>query len=309
MLDANVSAVRHFSRYYTRRIGVLEDSLLGSGLSLPQGRVLFEIAEAGGGEATPGYLCQALGLDGGYMSRLISQLEGLELVVRRPSTRDGRSISLALTPRGQLAKAQIDLASRSEISKLLLRLPASRQRRIVEAMRVIETELETEVGASSPTARLRDPRCGDMGWVVHRHGALYHQEYGWDQSFEALVAKIAGEFILQFDPQRDCCRIAELHGQIVGSSFVVRTEIADVAKLRLVYVEPSMRGTGLGRRLVEDCMAFSRRAGYRRMTLWTNDPLVAARHLYQRLGFELIASEPVTAFGQAMMSETWERDL
>ena len=150
---------------------------------------------------------------------------------------------------------------------------------------------------------------GDLGWVVHRHGVLYHNEYGWDQSFEVLVAQIASAFFQDFDPARDCCRIAEADGQVVGSAFVVRTERRGVAKLRMVYVEPNMRGTGLGRALVEDCMAFARRAGYRRMTLWTNDPLVAARHLYQRLGFEMTASEPVTAFGHVMMSETWERDL
>ncbi|MEZ5818375.1 MAG: GNAT family N-acetyltransferase [Hyphomicrobiaceae bacterium] len=158
-------------------------------------------------------------------------------------------------------------------------------------------------------AKLRAPRPGDIGWVVHRHGALYHLEYGWDWTFEALVAQVAAEFIEQFDPERDCCRIAEVDGYVVGSAFVVRTENPDIAKLRLVYVEPEMRGTGLGRRLVEDCMAFARAAGYRHMTLWTNDPLVAARGLYQRLGFVMTDAQPVTAFGHAMMSETWERAL
>ncbi len=157
--------------------------------------------------------------------------------------------------------------------------------------------------------RLRDPRPGDIGWIVHRHGALYNQEYGWDWTFEALVAKVAGEFIEQFDARREGCRIAECDGRIVGAAFVVRTGEPHVAKLRLVYVEPEMRGAGLGRLLVEDCMAFARQAGYRRMTLWTNDPLIAARALYQRLGFVMTASEAVTAFGVAMMSETWERDL
>lgn len=160
-----------------------------------------------------------------------------------------------------------------------------------------------------PAAVLREPEPGDIGWVIHRHGVLYNQEYGWDWTFEALVAKVAGEFIDRFDPTFDCCRIAEAGGRIVGSAFVVRGGDAGVAKLRLVYVEPQVRGTGLGRRLVEDCMTFARGAGYRRMTLWTNDVLVPARRLYQRLGFEMIAAEPYRGFGHDLVSETWERDL
>jgi GNAT superfamily N-acetyltransferase len=160
-----------------------------------------------------------------------------------------------------------------------------------------------------PSVVLREPRPGDIGWVVHRHGVLYNLEHGWDWTFEALVAKVAAEFVDTFEPTRDYCRIAEVDDRVVGSAFVVRTDIPDVAKLRLVYVEPETRGTGLGRQLVENCMAFARGAGYRRMTLWTNDPLIAARGLYQRLGFVMTASEPVTAFGHKMMSETWERDL
>lgn len=160
-----------------------------------------------------------------------------------------------------------------------------------------------------PPVILREPRPGDIGWVVHRHAVLYNLEYGWDWTFEALVAKVAGEFIDAFEQGRDYCRIAEMEGRVVGSAFVVRTDVSEIAKLRLVYVEPAMRGTGLGRRLVEDCMTFARGAGYRRMTLWTNDPLIAARGLYQRLGFAMTASESVTAFGHKMMSETWERDL
>ncbi|MEZ5854538.1 MAG: GNAT family N-acetyltransferase [Hyphomicrobiaceae bacterium] len=156
---------------------------------------------------------------------------------------------------------------------------------------------------------LRDPRPGDIGWVVHRHGVLYHVEYGWDWTFEALVSKVASEFIEGFDPARDCCRIAEVGGAIMGSAFVVDGGAAGVAKLRLVYVEPGMRGTGLGRMLVQSCMDFAREAGYRRMTLWTNDVLVPARALYQKLGFELVASEPYRSFGHDLVSETWDRDL
>ncbi|MDX2155678.1 MAG: GNAT family N-acetyltransferase [Hyphomicrobiaceae bacterium] len=164
-------------------------------------------------------------------------------------------------------------------------------------------------GPARPGHILRQPRPGDIGYVVHRHGALYHAEYGWDWTFEALVAKVAADFIERFDPARDCCRIAESDGRPVGSAFVVRSDTPHVAKLRMVYVEPGQRGTGLGRLLVEDCMSFARGAGYTRMTLWTNDVLVPARRLYQRLGFEMTATEPYRGFGQDLVGETWERDL
>jgi DNA-binding MarR family transcriptional regulator/GNAT superfamily N-acetyltransferase len=308
MLDANVSAVRHFSRYYTRRIGVLEDSLLGSGLTLPQGRLVFEIAHCPPTTATPGALATLLGLDAGYVSRLLAALEAKGLIERQASPSDGRSVVLGLTPAGERVFSEMDGRSRQEIAGLVGRLSDDAQMRVVGAMRTIEREFE---GAPSRRfeAMLREPRPGDIGWVVHRHGALYNQEYGWDWTFEALVAKVAGEFIEQFDPAQDCCRIAEVDGRIVGSSFVVRSGKPRVAKLRLVYVEPEMRGSGLGRRLVEDCMSFARRAGYMRMTLWTNDVLLAARRLYQRLGFEMVASEPYRGFGHDLVSETWERDL
>lgn len=308
MTDASVNAVRQFSRYYTRRIGVLEDSLLGSGLTLPQGRLLYEIAQCDSGSATPGEMASLLGLDAGYVSRLVSSLEARGLVDREPCVTDARRVALRLTGEGRAAFDEIDGRSRRAVSDLLAGIAPAARVRVVEAMRTIERDLEPEGGKLSRVV-LREPRCGDIGWVVHRHGALYHEEYGWDLSFEALVAKVAGEFVERFDPARDCCRIADADGRVVGSAFVVGTQDPGVAKLRLVYVEPEMRGTGLGRRLVEACMAFARQAGYRRMTLWTNDPLVAARRLYQRLGFAMVASEPVTAFGHAMMSETWERDL
>lgn len=309
MLDANVTAVRHFSRYYTRRIGVLEDSLHGSGLTLPQGRVIFEIAQMGDGAATPSAIAAVLGLDAGYVSRLLAGLEGQGLITRRASTSDGRRSVLLLTDAGGRVFTEIDRRSKDEVVGLLAKLAPIAQRRVVHAMRSIEEVLEAAPAGDREPAAIRNPRPGDIGWVVHRHGALYNLEYGWDWTFEALVAKVAGEFIEQFDARRDCCRIGEVNGGVVGSAFVVRTDEPMTAKLRLVYVEPHMRGSGLGRRLVEDCMAFAHSAGYRRMTLWTNDPLVAARRLYERLGFVMTAAEPVTAFGHAMMSETWARDL
>jgi len=308
MPDAAVNAVRRFSRYYTGRIGVLEDGILGSGLTLPQGRLLYEIAKHERRSATPGEMAALLGLDAGYISRLIAALEERSLVVREASPVDARRVILRLTDQGQAAFAAIDARSRSEISALLDRISPAAQARVVDAMRTIERDLEVADGPARPVI-LREPRCGDIGWIVHRHGVLYHEEYSWDWSFEALVSKVAGDFIDRFDVSRDCCRIAEAEGQIVGSAFVVGTADPLVAKLRLVYVEPVMRGSGLGRRLVEDCMAFARNAGYSRMTLWTNDPLVAARRLYEGLGFEMTAAEPVVAFGHRMMSETWQRDL
>ncbi|MBS0242056.1 MAG: bifunctional helix-turn-helix transcriptional regulator/GNAT family N-acetyltransferase [Proteobacteria bacterium] len=306
MLDDDISAVRHFSRYYTRRIGVLEDSLLGSGLSLPQGRLLFEIAQSDKAMATPGALASLLGLDAGYVSRLVAALESRGLVRREASASDGRSVRLVLTADGRRAFRDMDARSRDEIGKLLGAIPGPARGRVVEAMRAIEAGLDP---ATSSDVRLRDPVPGDIGWVVHRHGALYRQEYGWDCTFEALVAKVASEFIEKFDAKLDCCRIAEVGGAIVGAAFVVRSDKRGTAKLRLVYVEPEMRGSGLGRALVEDCMAFARKAGYSRMTLWTNDVLLAARRLYQRLGFEMTASEPYRGFGHNLVGETWERDL
>ncbi len=308
MLDAAVTAVRRFSRFYTRRIGVLEDSLLESGLTLPQGRLLFEVAQRSVGEATPSAMAASLGLDAGYVSRLVAALEGRGLLVRQPSADDRRSVALALTDAGRRAYSEMDARSQQQVGAMLSSVSRDGRQCLIAAMATIERELGP-VATCRPQAVLRDRRPGDIGWVVHRHGVLYNREHGWDGTFEALVARVAGEFIEQFDPKRDCCRIAEVEGLVVGSAFVVRTDCSGVAKLRLVYVEPEMRGTGLGRRLVEDCIAFARSAGYRRMTLWTNDPLIAARILYQRLEFVMTASEPVTSFGYAMKSETWERDL
>jgi len=308
MSDSAVSAVRRFSRYYTRRIGVLEDSLLGSSLTLPQARLLYEITQCDEGTATPGEMASLLGLDAGYVSRLVAALEAQRLVVREPSASDARRVVLRLTDDGHTVFTAIDDRSRGEVAALLSAIEPTARARVVRAMRTIERDLEAR-GRIPLRATLRDARSGEIGWIVHRHGVLYHEEYGWDWTFEALVAKVAGEFIDTFDASRECCRIADVDGEIVGSAFVVRTGDPKVAKLRLVYVEPEMRGSGVGRRLVEECMAFARHAGYSRMTLWTNDPLVAARRLYQRLGFEMISSKPVTAFGHAMASEVWERDL
>ena len=301
----NVSAVRRFSRFYTRAIGVLHEGLLGSDLTLAEARIVYELASLSKPTAT--LLGQELGLDAGYLSRLLKSLEGRGVLTRSADPADGRQSLLTLTAAGRKLFFQIDNASKREVAALLSPLAAIERQQLVTAMGDIARLLGAPDWPSPPIV-LRPHRPGDIGHVVSRHGAIYAAEYGWDITFEALVAKVAAEFIEKFDPRSDCCFIADRAGQILGSAFVVRKD-AVTAKLRLVYVEKSARGTGLGRRLVEACMQFSRAAGYSRMTLWTNDVLLPARKLYQALGFEMVASEPYHSFGVDLVSETWERDL
>jgi DNA-binding MarR family transcriptional regulator/GNAT superfamily N-acetyltransferase len=303
--EAAIARVRQFSRFYTRRIGVLSDEWLGGVLTLPQGRLVYEIAQNDG--ATLGMLASQLGLDTGYVSRLVSTLERDGLLEKRASSTDGRQVQIRLTEAGRGAFETIDQRSRDEVGAMLEALPGATTAAVVLAMETIERALDDKPAPPKPFV-IRGHRIGDMGWVVHRHGVLYHQEYGWDETFEAMVAKVAADFIDTFDAKRCCARIAERDGNIAGSAFVV-PKSDTVAKLRLVYAEPWARGTGLGRVLVEDCMSFAKRAGYTRMTLWTNDVLIAARRIYQKLGFEMTASEAYRGFGKDLVGETWERDL
>jgi DNA-binding MarR family transcriptional regulator/GNAT superfamily N-acetyltransferase len=318
-----VAAVRRFSRFYTRRIGLLHEGLLGGPLSLPEARLVYELAQAastgsaGTGSATTGAepitarrIGAALGLDSGYLSRLLRGLEEAGLVARRPSGTDGRQVLLTLTEAGRDAFARIDARSRAEVGAMVARLDAAERVRLAEALATAEALLGGEASPPSPRPwLLRPPGPGDMGWVVHRHGALYAAEYGWDQGFEALVAGIVAGFVREFDPARDGCWIAEREGAVIGSVFLVRGEAPEVAKLRLLYVEPDARGLGVGRRLVEECLRGARQRGYRRVTLWTNDVLVAARRIYQAAGFRMVAAAPHTSFGRDMVGETWELDL
>lgn len=301
----HVAAMRRFTRFYTRQIGVLQEAFLGSALTLTEGRVVYELANRS--EPTATVIGQDLGLDGGYLSRILKSLESRNLLSRQPSPSDGRQMLLSLTPAGRDIYDEINAASRREVGAMLARLSASDQRHLVDAMVRIEALLSAAKTAP-PDVVLRPHRPGDMGWVISRHGAIYAEEYGWDITFEALVAKVAAEFIEKFDAASDRCFIAERGDSILGSAFVVRKD-ATTAKLRLVYVEKSERGTGLGRRLLEACMQFARDAGYHRMTLWTNDVLLSARRLYQAAGFTMVASEPHHSFGVNLVSETWERDL
>jgi DNA-binding MarR family transcriptional regulator/N-acetylglutamate synthase-like GNAT family acetyltransferase len=303
-----IDAVRRFNRFYTRQIGVLGEGFLDSPFSLTETRVLYELAHRE--RPTASGLARDLGLDPGYLSRILRGFGRRGLVAQRRSREDGRQHHLVLTPRGRTAFAGLDAKSRERIGALITRRPPADQRRLLEAMRTIEQVLGPGT-ASVPGAApyvLRGHRAGDMGWVVHRHGVLYAREFGWDERFEALVARVAADFIDHFDPARERCWIAERDGEIVGSVFLVEKS-RTVAKLRLLLVEPSARGLGLGTRLVDECVAFARAAGYRKITLWTQSMLHAARHIYQAAGFRLTHEEPHHSFGADLVGETWELTL
>ena len=304
-IDDVAERVRGFNRFYTQQIGILQKGYLKSPFSLADVRVLYELAHRERPTATE--ISAALGLDAGYLSRILLGFEKRGLIARKPSAADARQNYISLTRKGQAAFAQLDRKSHAEISTMLVKLTSPGRQRLVEAMRTIEQLL----GANSDqkvSYILRSHRPGDMGWVIHRHGALYAQEYGWDERFEALVAEIAAKFIQNCDPKRERCWIAEKDGEIVGSVFLVR-QSTKIAKLRLLLVEPSARGLGLGRRLAEECIRFARQAGYRKITLWTQSSLNAARHIYKTAGFEMVKEEAYQDFGHDHISETWELRL
>jgi DNA-binding MarR family transcriptional regulator/N-acetylglutamate synthase-like GNAT family acetyltransferase len=302
---ARVAAVRRFSRFYTQAIGALGEGYLQSGFSVAQARVLYELAHRMRPSARD--LAVDLGLDPGYLSRILRGFERQGLITREPSPEDRRQSILRLTDKGRGAFAPLDARSRQEIGALIAPLRPADQERLVTAMRSIEG-LIAPAGAAKLPILLRPHRPGDMGWVVARHGALYAEEYGWDQTFEALVAEIAAQFLRTFDAGHECCWIAERDGVNVGSVFVVR-QSDDVAKLRLLIVDPPARGMGLGRRLVEEAIRFARNRRYAKLALWTNDVLDAARHIYQQAGFQLVRSEPHRSFGHELVGETWELAL
>ena len=300
-----VDAVRRFNRFYTRRIGVLRPALYASRFSLAEVRVLYELAHSDD-PTTASALAASLGLDPGYLSRILRGFAALGYVRRTRSDRDGRERPLALTAAGRKAFAPLDRASADETRALLAPLADGAQTRVAAAMRTIEDALADRPSAA--TVVLREHRPGDIGWVIARHGALYAQEYGWDITFEALVAEITAKFLRELDPRHERCWIAERDGVNVGCAFVVRRS-ATVAQLRMLLVEPSARGLGVGRRLVGECLAFARRAGYRKMMLWTNAGLDAARHLYDEAGFRLVKEERHTSFGKDLVGQTFELAL
>jgi DNA-binding MarR family transcriptional regulator/N-acetylglutamate synthase-like GNAT family acetyltransferase len=300
--DRRVGEVRRFNRFWTRQIGVLREGYLESPFSLTEVRVLYELAHRE--ETTAGELGEELGLDAGYLSRILSGFQKHGLIRKRPSEADGRRRLLRLTERGREAFAPLEARSRSEIGAMLGGMSIAGQERLVEAMRAIERLLSFRPDPAVPYL-LRPPQPGDMGWVVHRHGVLYAREYGWDERFEALVAGIVAKFIQQYDPRVERCWIAERDGEVVGCVFLVR-ESEEVAKLRLLLVEPEARGLGIGSRLVEECIRFARQAGYLKITLWTNDVLNSARRIYEGMGFRLVHENPHHSFGHDLVGQTWE---
>jgi DNA-binding MarR family transcriptional regulator/N-acetylglutamate synthase-like GNAT family acetyltransferase len=303
--DRLVDAMRGFNRFYTKQIGVLHEGLLGSEFSLTEVRVLYELAHRK--TPTAAALAKELNLDPGYLSRILRRFETRRLVGRRASTTDGRQTLLSMTPRGRKVFAPLNARSHREVAAMLGPLSAAEQRRLLFAMGTIERLLGDRPAPRVPY-RLRPHRPGDMGWIIHRHGALYAQEYDWDERFEALVAEIAARFIQHLDSKRERCWIAERDGNTVGSVFLVKKS-KTVAQLRLLLVEPMARGLGIGNRLVCECVRFARRAGYRKIVLWTNSVLHAARHIYEATGFRLVHQEPHHSFGHDLIGETWELKL
>jgi DNA-binding MarR family transcriptional regulator/GNAT superfamily N-acetyltransferase len=299
-----VAAVRAFNRFYTSRIGVLERGLVGTPHTLAEARVLYELAQADRLEV--GDLRRRMAIDAGHLSRLLARLERQGLVARERSPADGRRQLARLTAAGTGAFATLDRGSAAATEERLAGLGADQRARLVAALAEVRRLLERDAGP--PAVVLRAPRAGELGWIVQRHGALYSAEYGWNAEFEALVARIVADFASDADPAREAAWIAEVDGEPAGCVLCVR-EDTRTAKLRLLLVEPRARGLGLGTRLVEECLAFARRAGYREIVLWTNDVLVAARRIYERAGFDLIASEPHRSFGHDLVSQTWRRKL
>lgn len=301
---SGVAAVRRFNRFYTRQIGVLRQGLLDTPYSLAEARVLYELAHRDQPSASE--LGQALQLDPGYLSRMLRGFERGGLLRRRPAPDDARRSLLSLTAAGCEAVAELESRSDADAAALLGTVGEAQRPRLLQAMAIIESLLEP--GAEPRPWLLRQHRPGDMGWITHRHGLLYAREYGWDGSFEALVAEITTAFVRKHDPARERCWLAERDGEILGSVLLVK-DSKTVARLRLLLVEPAARGLGIGRRLVEECIRFAREAGYRKLTLWTNDVLVSARRIYEAAGFRLVEEERHHSFGQDLVGQTWELKL
>lgn len=303
-IDQRVASVRAFNRFYTNVIGVLQEGLLRTPYSLAEARVIFELAQRPATDVAE--LRRTLDLDAGYASRMLARFEADGLVARERSAEDARRQVVSLTKRGRAAFRDLDRRSATEIRALLGERGEREQRRLIEAMGAIERIL----GEPSPERipRLREPHPGELGWVVARHGALYAEEYGWDDSFEALVARVVADFAERRDSRSERAWIAEVDGRLAGCIFCVRKD-ERTAQLRLLLVEPHARGLGVGGALVAECIRFATEAGYERMTLWTNDVLHAARRVYERAGFELVDESPHHSFGHDLVGQTWSRPL
>jgi DNA-binding MarR family transcriptional regulator/GNAT superfamily N-acetyltransferase len=300
--------VRAFNRFYTREIGLLNRSLPATELTLPEARVLYELAHAPEGGRTAAEIGRALNMDKAHLSRIAARFRARGLAASRVSPDHRKHRLLTLTETGRETFAAADAAARVQVDALLEPIDSRARTRLVEAMRSIHAAL-SDGEAKDADIRLRPLRPGDVGWIIHRQTILYHEEYGWDWTYEGLASRILGAFVAEFDPTREDGWAAERGGAIVGSIFLMRSDDPAVAKLRLLYVEPSARGAGLGRTLVATCIARARELGYRELTLWTNDILVAARHIYQAAGFRLVSEAPHHSFGHDLVGQTWTLDL
>jgi GNAT superfamily N-acetyltransferase/DNA-binding MarR family transcriptional regulator len=301
-----VQEVRQFNRFYTRLIGLLDEHLPDTDFSLPEGRVMYELAT--GGKQTAADLTRTLEIDKAQLSRVIRTLTDRRLLTSEVDAAHAKKKILSLTSAGRLAFTGLDQGTRVRMESVLRPLTATKRKKLASAMRDIQSAFDAKDSAPAKlTLRALVP--GDMGWVIHRQAALYAQEYGWDWTYEALIAKILGDYAAGFDAAKEDGWIAERGGQIVGSIFLMRSDDPAVAKLRLLYVEPNARGLGLGRRLVNTCIERARQLGYRRLTLWTNDVLTAARRIYETTGFRLTKENAHRSFGRDLVGQTWDIDL
>ena len=304
-LDSDISSFRRFNRIYTRLLGALDEGLLKSQYSLPKARVLFELANRESPQAKE--IADELGMDPGYLSRVLAAFERDGLLKRRASPADNRAAEIRLTHRGQSEFAKINRLSQEQAHEILRNLTTSQRKQLIGSMHRIEDIISAE---KQRTFVLRPPRVGDMGWVIHREGALYAEEYGWDQTFEALVAKIVADFVANFDPARERCWMADANGENMGHIFLVKhPDEPEPAKLRLLLVEPAARGMGIGKALVNECIGFARDVGYKKVVLWTQSILVSARRIYEGAGFELVREEPGRRFGKDLVAQTWKLRL
>ncbi len=305
--NEHVAALRRFNRFYTQRIGVLREGWVSSPFSLAQARVLYELIQRDRPTATD--LATDLGLDPGYLSRMLRDFEAAGLICRQASETDGRRSLLSITERGRKRFAPVEAHTEAEVRGMLDPLAPADRAKLVGALRTIERVLGPESRSESrSTYILRPPRPGDLGWIVSRHAILYAHEYGWTEPFEGLCAQIVADFVNNFDSRRERCWIAETDGESAGCVMLVK-DTDEVARLRLLLVEPFARGLGIGGRLVDECVQFARATGYRKITLWTHSVLLPARHLYQQAGFRLVSSEPRRSWGQDVVSEIWDLPL
>lgn len=303
--DNTIDSIRRFNRFYTRQIGVLQENLHDSALSLPEARIIYELAQHENMTATA--LSTELSLDAGYLSRLLRGLEKRELITRSRSETDARQTPISLTMQGKELFITINQSTQEEIGTMLSGLSTTEQHQLISSMHSIETLLGTQSNVNTPYM-LRPHKIGDMGWITHRQGILYAQQFGWDGTYEALVAQITADFIRNFKPEREHCWIAERHGEMIGSVFLIE-ESEDVARIRLLYVEPKARGLGVGQTLVNECIQFAKQVGYSKIILWTNSILVSATRIYESFGFRLTSEDPHHSFGHDLVGQIWELEL